>query len=130
MNIKKSEKRIATNEYRCFLEPNIVGVNRLFVIVYSNQDDSSKRFRSKRYYLPKGIIKNYNIIINGKSFYDQAIDSDIKRYEEIRKLATGQGDDYTAGCLLDYDYIKNHYELIAIHLSRQNKLDADPKTIR
>ena len=113
-----------------FFETNIVGVNRLFVIVYSNLDDSSKRFRSKRYYLPKDIIKNYNIIINGKNFYDQEIDYDIKRYEEYRKLTTGKGDDYTAGCLSDYDHIKNHYKLRAIHLSRQSKLDADPKTIR
>ena len=44
--------------------------------------------------LPKGIIKNYNLIINGKNFYDQAVDFDIKRYEEIRKLTTGQGEDY------------------------------------
>ena len=57
------------------------------------------------------------MIINGKSFYDQAIDSDMKWYEEIRKLTTGQGEDYTNGCLLDYDYIKNHYRLIAVDLS-------------
>ena len=46
-----------------------VKVNRLFVLVYSNQDDA-KRFKSRRYYLPKGIIKNYNMITNGKNFYD------------------------------------------------------------
>ena len=49
-------------------------------------------------------------------FYDQTIDSDVKRYEEIRKLTTGQGEDYATGCLLDYDYIKNHYRLIAVDL--------------
>ena len=46
------------------------------------------------------------MIINGKNFFDQAIDSDIKRYEEIRKLTTGQGEDYTIGCSLDWDYMK------------------------
>ena len=51
------------------------------------------------------------MIIIGKNFYDQAINSDIKRYKEIRKLATGQGEDYTTGCLIDYDYMKNHYRL-------------------
>ena len=86
-----------------------------------------KDLHLKRCYLPKGIIKNYNMIINGKDFYDQAIDSDIKRYEEIRKLTTGQGEDYTTGCSLDYDYIKNHYRLIAVDLSRQKELDADPE---
>ena len=51
-------------------------------------------------------MKYYNVIINGKNFYDQPIDSDIKRYGEIRKLTTGQGEYYTAGCLLDYEYVK------------------------
>ena len=53
-----------------------------------------------------------------KNFYDKAIDSDIKRCKEIRKLTTGQGEDYTTACLLDCNYIKNHYTLIAIDLSR------------
>ena len=53
----------------------------------------------------------------------------IKRYEEIRKLTTGQGEDYTTGCLLDFDYIKNHYRLIAFHLIRQKELKGDPKAI-
>ena len=63
---------------------SFVGVNRLFLLVYSNEDDNSERFKAKRYYLPKGIIDNYNVIFNGKNFYNQPIDSDIKRYEEIR----------------------------------------------
>ena len=57
------------------------------------------------------------MIINGKSFNDQTIDSDIKRCEKNRKLITGEGEDYTTGCLLDY-YIKNHYRLMALYLSR------------
>ena len=68
--------------------------------------------------------------INEKNIYHRAIDSDIKWYEEIRKLTTRQGEDYTKWCLLDYGYIKYHYRLIAIHLSRKKKLDADPKAIQ
>ena len=83
----------------------------MFDLVYSNHDNNAKRFKGKRYYLPKGVIKNYNVIINWKNFHDQAIDSDIKRHEEIRKLTTGQGEDYTNWCLLDYEYIKNHYRI-------------------
>ena len=80
MNIKqKSENKNTTNKYRYFLELNFVGVNRLFDLFYSNQDANCKRFKSRRYYLLKGIIKNYNVIINGKNFYDQPIDSDIKK---------------------------------------------------
>ena len=90
----------------------------------------NKRIKAKRYYLPIGIINNYNFIINEKNFYNQPNDSDIKRSEEIRKLTTGQGEDYNTGCLLDYDYIKNHYRLIAVDLSRQKELDADPKAIQ
>ena len=70
------------------------------------------------------------MIINGKKFYEQPIDWDIKWYEEIRKLTTGQGEDYTTGCSLDYDYIKNDYRLIAVNLSKQEVLDADPKAIK
>ena len=90
----------------------------------------NKIFKAKRNYLPKGVIDNYNVTINGKHFYDQPVDSDIKRYDEIRWLTAGQGEDYTTGCLLDYDYIKNHYLLIAVDLSRQKELDADQKAIQ
>ena len=70
------------------------------------------------------------MIINGKNFYDEPIDSDIKRYEEIRKLTTGQDEGYTTECLLDYDFIKNHYRLTAVDLSRQKQLHADLKAIQ
>ena len=94
------------NVCRYFLKSNFVDVNRLFVLVYTNKDDNSKSFKTRRYYFRKGIIDKHNIIINVKNFCDQAVDSDIKQFEEIRKLTTGQGEDYTTGCLLDYDYIK------------------------
>ena len=70
------------------------------------------------------------MIINGKILYDQPIDSDIKRYEGIGKLTTGQSEDYTTGCLLDYEHIKNYYRLIAVDLSERKELDADPKAIQ
>ena len=68
--------------------------------------------------LLKGIIENYNIIINGNYFYDQPIESNIKQYKEIRKLATGQDEDDTTGCSLDYNY----YKEITVDLSRQKKV--------
>ena len=74
-------------------------------------------------------MNSWYVIINGKNFYDKAIDSDIKRFEEIRKLATGQGEDYTTGCLLDYDYIKIQNRLITVDFSWQKELDAEPKAI-
>ena len=57
-----------SNEYRYFLELNFVGVNRLFVLVYKNHDDDVKRFKARRYYIPKGIIDDFIIIINPKAF--------------------------------------------------------------
>ena len=54
----------------------------------------------------------------------------IKQYEEVRKISTGQGDDYTTGCLLDYVYFKDDFRLIAADLSKQKALDADPKAIQ
>ena len=67
---------------------------------------------------------------NGRDFFDQPIKSDLKTYDNIRKIATGQGDDYTTGCLLDYLYFKKYYKLIAIDLTNQQKLDPDPKAMQ
>ena len=66
-------------------------------------------------------------MIDGKNFFDQPINNNLKTYENIRKIATGKGDDYTTGCLLDYSYFKDHYKMIAIDLSKQQILDADPR---
>ena len=69
-------------------------------------------------------------MIDGQSFFDQQIDSMTKTYKNIRKIATGQEDNYPTGCLLDYSYFKDHYKLIAIDLSKQQSLDADPTAIQ
>ena len=69
-------------------------------------------------------------MIDVRNFFDQPIKNDLKTYNKIRKIAVGQGDDYTTGCLLDYPYFKKYYKLIAIDLSKQQKLDADPKAIQ
>ena len=69
-------------------------------------------------------------MIDGKNFFYQPVESDIRTYDNIRKIATGQGDDYTAGCLLDYNYFSKHYKVIAIYLSKQQALDGDPKAIQ
>ena len=66
-------------------------------------------------------ITNYNVLIDGRNFYDQPINDQIKKYDEIRKIATGKGDDYTTGCLLDYQNFKDHYQLICCNLSQQKR---------
>ena len=63
-------------------------------------------------------------------FYDQPINDLIKRYDKARKISTGQGDDYTTGCLLDFAYFEKNYRLIAADLNKQKALDADPRAIQ
>ena len=75
---------------------------------------------NKKYFLPRGEIKNYNVLIDGRKLYDQPINDLIKQYDEVRKVSAGQGDDYTTGCLLNYAYFKDNYRLIAIDLSKKN----------
>ena len=75
-------------------------------------------------------ITNYNVLIDNKNFYGQSINDQIKKYNEIRNISTEKGDDCTTGCLLDYQYIKDHYQLIAVDLSKQKELDADPRVIQ
>ena len=69
-------------------------------------------------------------MIEGSNFFDQPINSMNKTYENIRKIATGKGDDYTTGCLLDYPYLKENYKMIATDLSKQQAFDADPRKIQ
>ena len=109
------------------VEPSFQEINRLFVLVFEND---AQRANTKKYYLPNVEIKDYNIMINGENVFDQPIKNNkvTSTYKNIRKIATGQ-DDYTAGCLLDYQYFKDFYKMIAVDLSKHQALDADTKAI-
>ena len=110
----------APNLFLYFLiEPSFQGVNRLFVLLFSFNDN---KILHSRYYLPTGKVKDYKVMINGKNFFDQPIKSYIKTYENIQNITTGQGDDSTTGCLVDYIYFKKHYKMIAIDLSEKKHL--------
>ena len=106
------------------VEPSFQGINRLFVLAFENV---TERTSHSGYYLPKVEVKDYNIIINGENSFDHPVKDNKVTYENIRKIATGQEDDYTTGCLLDYTYFKDRYKMIAIDLSKQQGLDADPR---
>ena len=69
-------------------------------------------------------------MFNGQNVFDQPVKNDLRTYDEIQKIATGQGDDYIHGTLLDYNYFKEYYKMIAIDLSKQEALDADPKAMQ
>ena len=92
--------------------------------------DNDDRESHKQYYLPTVETKDYNAVIDVRNLFDHPIKNDLKTYDNIKKIAAGQGDDYTTGCLLDYPYFKKYYKLIAIDLSKQEKLDADAKAIQ
>ena len=96
----------------------------------NNTNNRVLRNSHTKYFLPRVNITNYNVLIDGRNFYDQPMNDLVKQYDEIRKTPTGQGDDYTAGCLLDYQYFIDHYNLIAVDLSKQKELDAYSRSIQ
>ena len=105
-------------------------LNRLLIFSFANENDQKSY---KWYYLLTIEIKDHNVKIDGRNVFDQPVKNDLRIYKNIRKIATGQGDDYTTGCSLDYPYFEKYYKLIAIDLSKlskQQKLDADPKAIQ
>ena len=114
------------------LDPSFQGVNRLFVMAYDNDNANANRSTRNgraRYYLPTIESQKYNVIIDGRNFYDNPIESDIEKCRELKKVMIGKGEDYTTGSLLDYNYFEKHYKLVAVDLSKQKELDADPSAI-
>ena len=129
------------NVTRFPLDTSFQGVNTLFVLAFNNvftinngnEVNNAKRLKRnsyRKYFLPRVDITKYNVLIDGRNFYDQPTSDQIRKYDEIRKIATGKGDDYTTECLLDYQYFKNNYQLLAVDLSNQKELDADPRAIQ
>ena len=97
-------EQLPQNRYLNYLiDPSFQGVNRLFVLSFENEDDRNVH---KKYYIPNVEIKHYNVIVDGRKIFDQPIKNNLKTYDNIRKTATGQGDVYTASCLLNYPYFK------------------------
>ena len=84
----------------------------------------------RKYYLPRIDLEKYNVIIDGRNFYDNPIESDIEKYRELKKVIIRKGEDYTTGLLLDFNYFNEHYKLVAVDLSKQKELDADPRAIQ
>ena len=97
-----------------------------FVLAFEND---AQRVSNKRYYIPNVEIKDYNVMIDGKNFFDQPVKNNKVTYENIRQIATAQGNDYAIGWL-NYIYFKNYCKVIAVDLSKQQALDANPKAIQ
>ena len=120
------------NYIRERLDASYQGVKRLFALAYDNTAGSNQVSIDsfKKCFLPRVKIENYKIEIDERNFYGQPINDSIKKYDEMRKISRGQGDNYTTGCLLDFAYFEKNYRLIAADLSKQKALDADSRAIR
>ena len=112
-------KDYAANNYiRQRIYASFQGVNKLFVLAYAYGNNVTNENAYKNLFLPRLKIKNYNIEIDGRNFYDLPINELTKQYDKIRKISTGQSDDYTTGCLLDFAYFLKKNRLIAADLSK------------
>ena len=133
-NEYKTKRKTENSDANAFkyisLDPSFQGVNRLFVMEYDAADNQPTRAGRRKYYLPRIDLKKYNVIIDGQNFYDNPVKSDNEKYRELKKVMIGKGENYTTGSLLDYDYFIKHYKLIAVDLSKQKELDADPRAIQ
>ena len=98
------------NEYiRERTDASFQGVNKLFVLPYACGANFTNEKSYRRCFLPRIKIKNYNIEIDGRNFYDQLFNDLIKQYDEVRKISTRKDDDYTTGCLLDFACFKKKF---------------------
>ena len=124
------------------LDASFQAVRELFVLAFNNTTDdvankpinnTNNRFwrnSHRKYFRPRINITIYNVLIDGRNFYDQPINDLVKQYDKIRMTATGKWDDYTTECLQDYQYFKDHDKLIAVDLSKQKELHADSRAVK
>ena len=138
-NLKSGFKReIIWNKYRSqmtteainnnldiLIDPTFTNVNRLFVLAYQNADD---RQSFSQFYLPKVLVKDFNVIIDKLAFFDLPIKTEEEAYEKIKDIC--RNNEYTTGNFVDYDYFKKHYKLVAIDLSKQQVLQENEDLIQ
>ena len=113
------------NNLNILIDPTFTNVNRLFVLAYQAADD---RQSFSQFYLPNVMVKDYNVIIDKLAFFDLPIKTKEEAYEKIIDIS--RNNEYTTGNLLDYDYFKKYYKLIAIDLSKQQVLQENEDLIQ
>ena len=112
------------NNLNILVNPTFTNVNRLFVLAYQNADD---RQSFSQFYLPKVMVKDYNVIIDKLAFFDLPVKTEEEAYEKIIDIS--RNNEYTTGNLLDYDYFKKYYKLLAIDFSKQKVLQENKDLI-
>ena len=113
------------NNFNILIDPIFTNVNRLLVLAYHNADD---RQSFSQFYLPRVMVKDYNVIIDKLAFFDLPIKTEEEAYEKI--IDVNRNNEYTTGNLLDFDYFKEYYKLIAIDLSKQQVLQENEDLIQ
>ena len=108
--------QVANNNLNYLIDPRFTNLSRLFLSSFENEDD---RTSFSRYYVPKVEIKDFNVLIDGKPFFEIPVKNKEEAYEAIIEMS--KNNDYPTGNLLDYEYFSKHYKLIAIYLSKQNE---------
>ena len=108
------------------IDPTFLNLNSLFVLCFPRNNNADSRYSFSNYYVPNVKINYFNVLIDGKSFFDLPIKIKEEAYEKITDMSNNN--DYTTSNLLDFAYFKKHYKLIAIDLSKQTKLK-DPQQI-
>ena len=116
--MSQMSNQTANNNLNYLIDRTFSNVSRLFVLSFENEED---RTSFPNYYVPKVEIKDYNIIIDGKPFFEIPVKNKEETYEKTIEIS--ENSDYTTGNLLDYEYFKDHYKLIAIDLSKQSELE-------
>ena len=114
------------NNLNYLIDPTFTNVNRLFVLSFARTNVGDIRDSFSDYYVLNVEIKDFNVVIDGESFFDLPVKTEVETYEEIMDMSNNN--DYTTGNLLDFGYFKENYKLIAIDLSKQTKLK-DPQQI-
>ena len=115
----------ANNNLNILIDPTFTNVNRLFVLAYRTADD---RQSYSQFYLPRVMVKYYNVIIDKLAFFDLPIKTEEEAYEKI--IDVSRNNEYTTGNLLDHDYFKKYYKLIATDLSKQQVLQENKDLIQ
>ena len=113
------------NNLNILIDPTFTNVNRLFVLAYQTADDRHSYFQ---FYLSKVMGKNFNVVIDKLAFFDLPIKTEEEAYEKIIDIS--RNNEYTTGNLLDYEYFKKYYKVIAIDLSKQQVLQENEYLIQ
>ena len=115
-----------SNNLNYLIDSAFTNVNRLFVLSFPRNNNTDSRYSFSNYYVPKVKVNDFNVLIDGKSFFDLSVKKDEEAHEKIIEMSNNS--DYTTGNLLDFAYYKKLYRLIAIDLSKQTKIK-DPQQI-